>query len=379
MFFTAPGYTTDIARAPLQVGPQRMLKSPSAAASMARAGDIIEIDAGAYSNDYATWNQDNLTLRGVGGMAHLKSNGLIPNGKAIWIVSGNNTVIENVEFSGAAVADTNGAGIRHEKGSLTLRNTFFHNNEFSILTGKEPTATLNIQSSRFWFQKRANTFSHGLYIGALKRFTITGSHVKGTNLGHQIKSRALENHILYNRIEDVAGGNSSRLIDLPNCGLSFVMGNDMQQAETTQNADAIGFGAENCDGRTDRQQQLYVVNNTFVNEARSGTLVKNHDGGDVLVANNLVMGHGFFLLGKGSMQANVRAPLSKRIPDSWALQGGSKALDAAQTLLPVAGKLLVPTRQFNVPVGTTSRTSFGPLDIGSRELAQTAEPARNQP
>ena len=32
----------------------------------------------------------------------------------------------------------------------------------------------------------------------------------GTDRGHQIKTRALENHILYNRIEDVRGGNSSR-------------------------------------------------------------------------------------------------------------------------------------------------------------------------
>lgn len=378
MLFAAPAHT-ETARAPLQVGPQRELSSPGAAAAQARAGDIIEIDAGIYDNDYATWHQDNLTLRGVGGMAHLKSTGLIPNGKAIWIVSGNNIIIENVEFSGATVAHTNGAGIRHEKGNLTLRNTYFHNNEFSILSGKAPTATLDVQSSRFWFQKRANTFSHGLYIGTLKRFTITGSHVKGTSLGHQIKSRALQNRILYNRIEDVAGGDSSRLIDLPNCGQSLVMGNDMHQARTTQNIHAIGFGAENCDNRTAQQQRLYVVNNTFVNEASSGTLVKNHSNGDVLVANNLIMGRGAFLRGKGSRQANIRAPLAARIPASWALSNGSRAIDAAQTLLPVAGQPLLPTRQFKLPVGTTLRPSLGPLDVGSTELTPTAEPPGDQP
>lgn len=75
-----------------QVGPERKIKLPSQAAKFAQPGDTIEIDAAVYLNDYAVWRQENLTLRGVGGMAHLQSNTLIPNGKAIWIVSGNNTV-----------------------------------------------------------------------------------------------------------------------------------------------------------------------------------------------------------------------------------------------------------------------------------------------
>jgi hypothetical protein len=360
----------------LQVGPQRALKSPSAAARLASAGDTIEIDAGDYFNDYATWNQSNLTIRAVGGMAHLKSSGLIPNGKAIWIVSGNNIVIENMEFSGAKVADTNGAGIRHEGGNLTLRNTFFHHNEFSILTGADENASLEITASRFWFQKRKNTFSHGLYIGALKRFTLEGSHIKGTDRGHQIKSRALENYILYNRIEDITGGNSSRLVDLSNCGLSYIIGNDMQKAETTQNVDAIGYGAEGCEDRSERQRQLFVVNNTFVNEAWSGALVKNHAGADVLVANNLIFGQGRFLMGAGTELNNISINLNVRQPGSWALSQGSTAIDAAKQLPDAAGVALLPTKEFNPPAGTVPRKQNGALDVGARELpaARAAKP-----
>ena len=130
------------------VGPDRELKYPSEAARKAKDGDIVEIDSGTYNNDYVKWRQKDLTIRGVGGMAHLKSRGLIPNGKAIWIMQGENIVVENVEFSGAMVKDTNGAGIRLEGGDLTLRNTFFHDNEFSILGGM-PDASLEIVSSRF--------------------------------------------------------------------------------------------------------------------------------------------------------------------------------------------------------------------------------------
>ena len=71
------------------------------------------------------------------------------------------------------------------------------------MAGDLPQAVIEITSSRFWFQKRPTRHSHGLYIGQARRFVLKGSHVKGTDLGHQVKSRALENYILYNRIEEV--------------------------------------------------------------------------------------------------------------------------------------------------------------------------------
>ncbi|MEH6571297.1 MAG: hypothetical protein V7709_19605 [Halioglobus sp.] len=353
-----------------QVGPDREMKNPSEAAKRAKDGDIVEIDSGTYHNDYAVWRQNNLTIRGIGGMAHLKSKGFIPNGKAIWIMKGDTIVIEKVEFSGAMVKDTNGAGLRLEGGDLILRSTFFHDNEFSILGAGGPDASLEIIASRFWFQKRKERYSHGLYIGALKRFTLIGSHVKGTDQGHQVKSRAFENHIMYNRIEDVSGGNSSRLIDLPNCGLSFVVGNDLHQGISTGNNNLIGYGAEKCAQRGEREMKLYVVNNTVVNEASNGVLVNNHAGGDILVSNNLLFGAGKFLSGDGVESNNIRLGISQRQAGSWAPPSGSAAIDGARNLPPVEGGALVPTREFDLPVGSAEREQNGPVDIGSREQAE---------
>ena len=350
-----------------QVGRDRALKVPSEAARKARDGDIIEIDAGIYPNDYVTWRQNDLTIRGVGGMAHLKSNGLIPNRKAIWITRGNNTVIENIQFSGAAVQHTNGAGIRHEGGDLTLRNTFFHDNEFSILTGTLPNAAIEITGSRFWNQKRPTRHSHGIYIGAVRRLTLVGNHFTGTDQGHQVKSRALENHILYNRIEDVPGGNSSRLIDLSNCGLSLVIGNEMHQGATTRNNNAIGYGPEGCEGRSEEQMRLYVAHNTFVNEAQAGSFVRNFAGGEVFVANNLVLGTGQILVGEGSVDGNLQLPLSERVDGTWSPPSGSAAIDGAVELPTPASLSLNPTREFDPPVGTRDRSNAGPPDIGARE------------
>lgn len=351
-----------------QVGPNQILRFPSDAAAIAGDHDVIEIEAGNYDNDYATWRQNHLTIRGVNGMAKLRSRGLIPNGKAIWIVAGDNTIIENIEFSGAAVKDTNGAGIRHDGGNLRLHNTFFHNNEFSVLTGAQEGVSLDITDSRFWFHKRKTRYSHGIYVGALARLSITGSHFKGTDRGHQIKSRARENHILYNRIEDIPQGNSSRLIDLPNCGLSIVMGNDLHQAATTHNVDAIGFGAEGCDDREPNERALYVVNNTFINEASGGSLVRNHSDAHALVANNLIIGRGFHLLGKGKKNNNVKSSLSHAKQGVWAPSKRSRAIDRSKTVPPVEGRLLIPTKVFAPPAGSLPRKTEGALDIGSRDF-----------
>jgi hypothetical protein len=363
-----PGAASYVGKRVLRVGPNRELKFPSDAARIAGDGDVIEIDSDVYHNDYATWPQSNLTIRGVGdGMAHLKSIGLIPNLKAIWILQGSNIHIENIEFSGAAVRDTNGAGIRHEGGDLTLSNTFFHDNEFSILSGDLPDASIEIESSRFWFQKRNNRYSHGIYIGAARSFTLKGSHVKGTDQGHQVKSRALENFIIYNRIEDVPGGNSSRLVDLSNCGFSIVMGNDLHQAATTENSNVIGYGAENCPRRTERQMKLFVVNNTLVNEARNGTLVRNFAGGHVTVSNNLIFGRGSFLSGAGVDINNFRESLKTRTKGSWDAPRGGKAVDGAVTQPPVEGIRLTPESEFLPPVGFRERLLHKRLDAGSRE------------
>src|SRR5262245_27983068 len=87
----------------LHVGPGKPLAVPSAAAKSAKDGDVIEIEAGTYEADVATWTQNNLMIRGVGGQVYLQANGANAAGKGIWVISGRDTTIENVAFSGARV------------------------------------------------------------------------------------------------------------------------------------------------------------------------------------------------------------------------------------------------------------------------------------
>src|SRR5947209_5947522 len=108
-----------VAAADLLVGPHEPLKTVAAAVAEAQPGDTIKLRAGDYTDDFAVIDKP-LTITSVGGVAKLQALGHIANGKAILIVRAPLTV-ENLEFSGATVEDHNGAGIRFEAGTLTVR------------------------------------------------------------------------------------------------------------------------------------------------------------------------------------------------------------------------------------------------------------------
>jgi hypothetical protein len=75
----------------LSVGSGKPYSTITAAVAAAQNGDTIEVQAGTYTNQYVSINK-NITLQGVGGMVSMVSTGLIPNGKAIFITSGNITI-----------------------------------------------------------------------------------------------------------------------------------------------------------------------------------------------------------------------------------------------------------------------------------------------
>src|SRR5262249_24065142 len=123
--------------ATLTVGPGRTYATPCQAIAAAAPGDIIEVDStGHYDGDVCGWSKNGLTIRGVGGgRAKIDAAGNNAQGKAIWVIAGDNTTIEHIELSGATVVDMNGAGIRQEVTNLTVRDCYFHDNEDGILAG----------------------------------------------------------------------------------------------------------------------------------------------------------------------------------------------------------------------------------------------------
>ncbi len=179
----------------LQVGQDKQYKLPSQALTAAQDGDTVEIDSGTYTGDVCIWKKNNLLVRGVGGYAHLAAGGKNAGGKAIWVVQGNDDVLEDIEFSDCTVPDNNGAGIRFEGTNLTIHHCYFHDNEDGILAGDNANSDIIIESSEFARNGYGDGYSHNLYINHVKSLTFRFCYSHHAKVGHNLKSRAYTNYI----------------------------------------------------------------------------------------------------------------------------------------------------------------------------------------
>jgi hypothetical protein len=355
----------------LQVGPTRSFTDPSQVAGSVQDGDVVEIDAGVYNNTETVWpsNVNTLVLRGVGGRAHLIAPATISNQKAIWATEGTNTLVENIEFSGAAVPDLNGAGIRADGPDLAICGSYFHDNQEGILGGSGNTL---IEYSEF--ANNGNCIdetvgcAHNMYIIG-KRFTLRYSYSHLASQGHLVKSRASENRILYNRIT-AESGDSSYGIDLPNGGLSYIIGNLIEQGPNTSNS-MIAYGEE---GLSNPIKNLYVVNNTLVND-RSGGIFLDISGGTSVsgvVQNNLVVGPGTFVSGGALTQTTNVSTSTPNFVDraSYNYRPTSTTPGINQGAAPGVGSsfALTPVYQYVHPTNREPRPTDSAIDIGAYEF-----------
>jgi hypothetical protein len=356
----------------LTVGPSGTYAKPCAAIAAAAPGTTIQIDAagnGTYDGDVCTWSTSNLTITGVNGRARIDAAGRSSGGKAIWVIAGDNTTIRDVELSGAAVPDRNGAGIRQEGAGLTVVNSYFHDNENGILAGANAASDIVVDSSEFARNGAGDGFSHNMYIGAVRTFTLVFSYSHDAKVGHLVKSRAATNNILFNRLTQQAGTGSYEL-DLPNGGLSRVVGNVIQQGPSSQNSGMVAYGME---GVTNPSAQLQLVNNTLVNDKGSGSAVAvgAQVTPSVLAQNNISTGSPTFVGQAGAtLITNCLTTDPKfvnRAGFDHHLTAASPCVDAGSAL-PSGLELLVPTQQYVYDLGRAARTTTGAaIDAGAFE------------
>lgn len=359
----------------LTVGPGKMYSKPSLAGAASLDGDVVEIDAGEYVDDPMVWNRNNLTLRGVGGRAQIRGTKRIPdagNGKGLWVMYGNNVVVENVEFSGAQVTDQNGAGIRADASGLVVCNAYFHDNENGILGG---AGEVLIEYSEFNHNGiGGDGMTHNLYMDyAVTRLIFRHNYSHNAHIGHELKSRAQTNYILYNRIMN-EGGDGSYTIDLPNAGLSYIVGNVLQQGPNTDNWSMINYGSEQLlPGRTNN---LYLVNNSMVNDRGSGNYVFAASGVSVVdVINNIFVGAGTEVSGPAgaitkTTNLNTASPgFVDKSGYDYRLLSTSPAINQGSNPGTLNGYDAQPVYQYLHPAHRQARPSNGTIDIGAYEYA----------
>ena len=371
------GYAADSPERPatkvIHVGPDRGVTSISEAARIAQDGDVVEIDAGEFPGGVASWPQDNLTIRGVGGRARVVQSDESAEGKALWIIKGTRVVIENIEFAKARVPDHNGAGIRHEGGMLTVRNCLFERNEMGLLTSNRSSAELVVEASEFHDNavsaehRRGDPIGHQIYVGSIARFTLRESYVHRGAFGHLVKSRARENRILYNRITDEGGGRSSYELEFPNGGIAYLVGNIIEQGRGTENRDLVSFGAE---GYRSTRNEIYLVNNTLVDDLpRDGNFLRVREGASrVALINNLLVGnHGLNPGPTWELVGNATAgsgdvPFASRM--DYRLAAGSALVDAAVDPGETIPAYVSPEREYVHPMRSMALPA-GPRSPGA--------------
>jgi hypothetical protein len=292
----------------LRVGPGETYAVPSAAARAARDGDTIEIAAGTYPGDVVQWNANGLTIRGAGGRAHMDAHGRSLGGKATWVIRGNDTVVENIEFSNCRVPDRNGAGIRLEGRNLTVRNSYFHDNEMGLLTGHDANSDVVVENSEFYRNvvdyPKTGSLGHNIYVGRVRSFTLRYSYSHGARWGHNVKTRARENRILYNRLLDGPDGGSSYIVDIAEGGAAWLVGNTIEQGPDADNWSILSFAAEGR-GADDR---IALVNNTILNNRSSGIFLQNRSAATAVFVNNILAGKATVVSGgKAELRANLIA------------------------------------------------------------------------
>ncbi len=282
----------------LEVGENREYTTFNSAIQDAQDNDIIKIFSGTYICDITQFNINNLTIIGVGDSKPIfNSSGCnIDNGKGTWVSQGKNLIIENIGFVGTQVNDNNGAGIRVEsEGVVQIKKSTFKRNQNGILF--TPLSNLNqsyfiVDQSEFDLGGTGSGYQHNIYIGKnINTFIFKNSLSTRTNDGHLIKSRAQNNYILYNKLMDLETGSSSYNINIPDSGLTYIIGNVIEQGKNSPNSAIIDYGSES---EKNKLSKLFISSNTILdNKNVSGVVaiqVKNRSSlNEIKIYNNLLV------------------------------------------------------------------------------------------
>ena len=369
-YTTMAANSTETERAIIHVGPTRSVKTPGEAATLAVDGTTIAIDAGEYPGGVALWPQNKLTILGVGGRPHIKAAGRAVQGRDIWLFTGDDVVVENIEFSGArSIQYRNGAGIRHTGDDLVVRHSYFHDSDNGILTWKSSNGEITIEFSEFARNGFGDGKSHNVYIGETERLTFRYNYSHAAKEGHLLKSRARINDIRYNRLTGEEG-QTSYVIDIPNGGAAYVVGNVIEKAVVSKNPYVISFGQE---GLITEENRLFVVNNSVYNRYDKTILIRNTSEIPAVIINNLLGG-----VPSGMASGDYMADGNRAFPDhgmvnpreyEFGLQDTASAIDTGIELGHIfSGLPLIPVAEYVHPVSMRPRSIVARLDVGAHEF-----------
>ena len=175
--------------------------------------------------------------------------GGICEGKAVLVLRGRGATVDGLIFEHLRVPDGNGAGIRIEKGPLTVTRSIFRDSEEGILGGgDDATADIRIDRSTFSGLGRCDrglSCAHSIYLSAYRSVTVRRSRFEKGRGGHYVKSRSGRIDISDCSFDDSQGRATNYMIDLPEGASGRIERNIfVQGADKENHAALIAVAAE---------------------------------------------------------------------------------------------------------------------------------------
>jgi hypothetical protein len=215
-------------------------------------------------------------------------------GKAALVLRGRESHVEGLVFTNARVPDGNGAGIRIEKGNLSVSYAVFANGQCGILSAADPASRITIDHATFsrLGKHPDGTGAHSVYIGDYGALTVTNSRFERGTGGHYVKSRSPRIEVTGSSFDDSEGQATNYMIDLSGGATGRIAGNTFVNGAGKENyATMIAVAAE---GKANSSDGLVVENNdvSLAPGVRYQTVFVGDWAGDRLIVRNNRLGKG---------------------------------------------------------------------------------------
>ncbi len=267
---------------------QRFAKLQEAVAAIGLGRGTIRIAPGHYA-DCAVQTQGDVAFEAEVPGQTIFEVGLC-EGKAALVLRGVASHVTGLVFNHYSMSDGNGAGIRLEKGNLTVSQSWFHDSQEGILADNDANGSVTVDRSTFTHLGRCDqglSCAHSIYVGFYGQVTVTHSRFEKGTGGHYLKARAAHVRVEDNSFDDSQGHATNYMIDLPAGADGVIQRNWFLQGGAKENPSAlITIAAESHNHSADG---LVITNNVarFAPGVATGTaLVADWSGDHMQISNN---------------------------------------------------------------------------------------------